>query len=221
MMNMIKLQCPGCGATLEVDDSRQYCFCSYCGTKIRVQNENEYIYRRIDEAEVAHAETDRMIRLRELEMEAREKKADNIKLIGLVASVAILLVIGMIGFAVDNAGMGYCTMFAMLVGAYGFIYYRDKREAYTAKSNIRSGKIKLTDGNSLKGKNVEYVRNMLMAAGFDNIQLVPMNDLTNSLFIKPGRVKTVIINGKEEFDSEEWFPKSAVVTIIYHSLGRR
>lgn len=221
MMNMIKLQCPGCGATLEVDDSRQYCFCSYCGTKIMVQNENEYIYRRIDEAEVAQAETDRMIRLRELEMEDREKKADNIKLIGLVASVAILLVIGMIGFAVDNAGMGCCLLFAMVVALYGYMHFDEKRKAYATKSNIRTGKVKLTDGDSLKGKNVEYVRNMLMAAGFDNIQLVPMNDLTNSLFIKPGRVKTVIINGKDEFDSEEWFPKSAVVTIIYHSLGPR
>ena len=87
-----------------------------------------------------------------------------------------------------------------------------------AKTNARMGKIKLKDGESLKGKNVQYVQQMLQAAGFERIQLIPMNDLTSSLFIKPGRVKSIIIDGKEEFGTEEWFPKTAMVTVVYHSL---
>lgn len=31
---MIILSCPNCGASLEIDESRQFAFCQYCGTKI-------------------------------------------------------------------------------------------------------------------------------------------------------------------------------------------
>lgn len=31
---IISLKCPGCGANMDVDDSRDFCFCSYCGYKI-------------------------------------------------------------------------------------------------------------------------------------------------------------------------------------------
>lgn len=33
-MRYVKLECPGCGAVLEIDQSREYCFCEYCGTKV-------------------------------------------------------------------------------------------------------------------------------------------------------------------------------------------
>lgn len=36
---MIVLQCPRCGANLEVDENRDFAFCSYCGVKIiNIQN---------------------------------------------------------------------------------------------------------------------------------------------------------------------------------------
>lgn len=31
---MVKLFCPGCGSSLELDDSRDFGFCMYCGTKV-------------------------------------------------------------------------------------------------------------------------------------------------------------------------------------------
>lgn len=31
---IVSLKCPGCGANMDVDDSRDFCFCSYCGYKI-------------------------------------------------------------------------------------------------------------------------------------------------------------------------------------------
>lgn len=214
----ITLECPACGAGLEVGADREFCICPYCDTKIKLHNENEHIYRNIDEAGMVQAQTDRMIRLRELELEAQEKKADNIKIIALAVVTALLIIIGIIGFAVDNAGMGFCLMFGMIVPMYGYIHFDEKRKAYIGRSNVRSGKIKLSNGDSLKGKDVQYAQQMLRAAGFERIQLIPMNDLTNSLFIKPGRVKNVIIDGKEEFGTEEWFPKTAMVTVVYHSL---
>ena len=31
---MIVLTCPNCGASMEIEDNRQFAFCTYCGTKI-------------------------------------------------------------------------------------------------------------------------------------------------------------------------------------------
>ena len=36
-----------------------------------VQNNNEYIYRHIDEAGIKKAETDRMVRMKQMEMEEK------------------------------------------------------------------------------------------------------------------------------------------------------
>ena len=33
-MGMVPLKCPGCGANIELDDSREFGFCNYCGTKV-------------------------------------------------------------------------------------------------------------------------------------------------------------------------------------------
>ena len=33
-MRFIKFNCPNCGANIELDESREFGFCQYCGTKI-------------------------------------------------------------------------------------------------------------------------------------------------------------------------------------------
>lgn len=51
-IKFISVKCPECGASLPIEEGRKQVFCSYCGTKVMVTNENEYIYRHIDEADV-------------------------------------------------------------------------------------------------------------------------------------------------------------------------
>lgn len=70
-IKFVSLKWPECRATLDVEESRQQIFCSYCGTQIMVQNNNEYIYRHIDEAGIKKAETDRMVRMKQMEMEEK------------------------------------------------------------------------------------------------------------------------------------------------------
>ncbi|WP_300676272.1 hypothetical protein [uncultured Gemmiger sp.] len=38
-MSLVTMKCPSCGGTLELDDTREFGFCIYCGTKVRVQDE--------------------------------------------------------------------------------------------------------------------------------------------------------------------------------------
>ena len=70
-VQFISVKCPECGATLSVENDRKFAFCSYCGTKVIISNENEHIYRTIDEAGIKQAETDRIVKLRQLDMEEK------------------------------------------------------------------------------------------------------------------------------------------------------
>lgn len=82
-ISFIKLECPTCGASLSVEEGHKQIFCSYCGTKILTNNENEFIIRHIDEADVKRAEYEHVVKLKELELEERRlsenKKALNSK----------------------------------------------------------------------------------------------------------------------------------------------
>ncbi len=73
-MKLISLTCSKCGANLEVDSERNFCFCQYCGTKLMIDNEQINIQSRfIDEARLREAE----VRMKELEYQhERELKEE-------------------------------------------------------------------------------------------------------------------------------------------------
>lgn len=58
-MRMIKLDCPSCGAELEVGDDRQLLFCQYCGHKILLDDESLNIRLAFDNAREAGYEFER------------------------------------------------------------------------------------------------------------------------------------------------------------------
>ena len=74
-IRFISIKCPDCGADLSIEENRTQAFCTYCGTMVLVNNENEYVYRHIDEAGVAQAETDRIVKLKKIEMAEKYRLA--------------------------------------------------------------------------------------------------------------------------------------------------
>ena len=59
-MNLIPLTCPNCGANLKIEEDRDFCFCSYCGSKILLDDNTITIQNRIiDEAKIRRVEQDR------------------------------------------------------------------------------------------------------------------------------------------------------------------
>ena len=81
-ISFIKLECPKCGANLSVEEGHKQFFCSYCGAKILLDNDNEFVIRHIDEADVKRVEYERVVKLRELDIEqqaAEERKQARIK----------------------------------------------------------------------------------------------------------------------------------------------
>ena len=60
-MRLIELKCPNCGAAFQVDADRDFCFCSYCGTKSLIDNGTNRIihvntYHIQDDAKIKEAE---------------------------------------------------------------------------------------------------------------------------------------------------------------------
>lgn len=66
MVKLVHLYCPQCGASLEVEADRKFCFCSYCGAKA-VIDDGTTTTRVVDEAKIREAEAMERIRIKEAE----------------------------------------------------------------------------------------------------------------------------------------------------------
>ena len=230
-VKLISVKCPECGAMLNVEENREHAFCSYCGTKVLIHNENEHIYRHIDEAEVKQAETDRMVRMKQMEyyekkrIDAEKTKALKIKLSLIMATVGILmLAIGyMAGSASGDPDSGFYMLsmigFFPLLGVPFLWIFSMKNDDdddidFGDKAKVPSS---ITD---YEKKNYSAIEAMFVSAGFTNVRCVALNDLTMGVLKKPGMVDSITINGREVTEGGKKYPKDAAVVISYHSLNR-
>lgn len=66
------VKCPSCGAELTVkDDNRDFMFCEFCGTKVRLDDYRE-THRYVNEAEVQRVKAEKELELKRMEMEERK-----------------------------------------------------------------------------------------------------------------------------------------------------
>lgn len=71
------VKCPGCGADLTVkDDNREFMFCEFCGTKVRLDDYQE-TYRFVDEARIQESKDAKELRLKEMEFEERKRAEED------------------------------------------------------------------------------------------------------------------------------------------------
>ena len=122
-IKFISVKCPECGAIFNTEDSRNQVFCSYCGAKILVQNENEHIIRHEDVAQMTYAETDRLVRLKELELIEKRieerKKSKKKKLIVCSALIIAGIIIPIFYCLIVASGHFTFTVFSIaLAGAF-------------------------------------------------------------------------------------------------------
>lgn len=101
-ISIISIKCPDCGANLDVEQGRRLYFCSYCGTKIAVINENEFTFHEIDEAAIEHERQQAAV---EITKEKEETERERIRAnpnssslfdfleIGCVGSIFILMIV--------------------------------------------------------------------------------------------------------------------------------
>lgn len=71
------VKCPGCGADLTVrDDNRDFMFCEFCGTKVRLDDYQE-THRFVDEARIQESKDAKELRIKEMEQERWRAKESN------------------------------------------------------------------------------------------------------------------------------------------------
>lgn len=227
-MKVISVKCPECGASLPIEEGRTQMFYSYCGSNIIITNENEYIYRYIDEAEVKKAETENTIKMRKLKMEEENHEFQKMIRFLIGVTVFVLIFVGIVGIIFDNEAMKSGLAIALLIVfcaimhvIYAIVHTLYQSEKDKERRNRESGKIRPSESaSSFEGQDVSYVENTLRACGFTNIQRIPMNDLVTGLITRPGKVEKVIFGDNSHFSSEDWFDPDIQISITYHSLKK-
>ena len=215
-VQLIAVKCPACGADINVESTREFSFCTYCGTKILMNNENEHIYRNIDEARIKEAETERMVRLRELELEEKENARGRK---GILAAYGIALVFVLVG-ALICIFNGTAGAFGIMIGAYIglFTYIKSDEKKKKKRKYVGTNEVQISESMcDCEDKNFNSISLLFKGAGFLNVTCIPLNDLTMFNQGKNGKVEAVTINGSDEFEEGDIFPKNSNVLITYHS----
>lgn len=221
MKTLLELKCPSCAAQLSVEDDREFIFCQYCGTKILVSDENKYTYRHIDDADIKRAETERMVQLKEMELEEKKQGGRKALIILWAAGTALIFLVGIILICIGDEGRktpGYLLiMLGMNAAMWGGLGLFSGKKKDKRRSNTQRG-IKISSAIAdAEGKNYEAMVSMLKAAGFSNITCVPMKDLNLFTARKNGQIDSIVIDGDENISEGDIYSADAAITITYHS----
>lgn len=186
-MKLKSLKCPECGANLEIEEVRSFCFCQYCGCKIMLDDEkqeytinqniniNKNIHKRYtNDAEIIKANN--------------TEKENKRSWIALIVCFAILIGIAVIPSLVMNINES------------------------TARNE---GKISAGFYRDLLSEDYKTVESHFKAAGFTNIELIDLND-SGIAFWNDGKVETISIGGDTSFDSTDFYDPDIKVVISYH-----
>lgn len=213
-IKLITVKCPACGADLNIEEGRKQLFCSYCGTKVIIDNDNEYIYRHIDEASIKQTEADTMLRIKALELEEKENERSRKGRKVAYTIAALFVIIGILILFFNSVGI-WAIIAGGLIASLTYISNDNKKK----RSRIISENETVITEKMLdyEKKNINSIVALYQAAGFKNVNAVPLCDLNIFTAIKNGQVDDVTINGDNDFDEGEVFPKSASVIITYHS----
>lgn len=65
-------RCPGCGAMVSFGEGQCQARCEYCGSPVTI--DDDQVVRNVDEADLKRAETEQLVRLKELELKEREQE---------------------------------------------------------------------------------------------------------------------------------------------------
>ena len=224
---LISVKCPDCGRTLPVEEDRTQAFCSYCGAKILISNENEYVIRQVDEAGVRKAETERLIRLKELELqEKRETHTHRLRRVLTavwltVSAILLVIIIAKIAGSRDGLTSGILMLFcigAPVIGGGAWLIFKLLPEKENERMIENRGGIRFPKGlTPFTDKKYFAVEATLRSAGFTSISCVNLHDLNMfSALISGDKVSQVSVNGKQITDGGKIYMPDANIVITYH-----
>lgn len=189
-MKIKAIECPYCGASIEMDvQGRESVFCSYCGKQIVLNDENSFtkninINKNINTTKsTSNIET--YVDQAEIVKSNNEKESEK-RLLLVLLGIPIAIISAIIIFFALSSGV--------------------------AQSQ---GKIKAGNCDELIGLNYQTVVAHFEAAGFKHIEVIHLDD-SGLAFWKDEKVATISIGGDTDFESVDWFDPNVVVVISYH-----
>ncbi len=213
--------CPNCNASLTVDDNnREFAFCQYCGAKIMLDDYRS-THRVVDEAKIKQVETERIIRLRELEIEEREIEKVRKGTMLAYGVAAVSCVIGALICIFFPLGGVWGIIIGVYIAMFTYMKGDENRKKRKEAQYARSGMIKLSlTVADCEKKDYRVIEAAFRSCGFINIQTINKGDLTTGILKKPGIVEAVTVNG-EDPKIGEWYNPNSLVVIIYHGFAGR
>jgi hypothetical protein len=124
-----------------------------------------------------------------------------------------------IAFQNDFFG-GFLMLFYLggpVIGGGGYLIFKFLPEKENDRVLLSSGGVKFPKGlEPFKEQNYEAARSTLANAGFTNINCINMHDLTLGLLTKPGKIKSITVNGNEIMSGGNVYMPNVPITITYH-----
>ena len=224
---LISVKCPDCGQTLSIEEDRTQAFCTYCGAKVLISNENEYVFRQVDEADIKKAETERLIKLKELELqERREVHGLNLRrvltVIWLFISIILLaIIITKMAGSEDGFESGFMMLLYIgmpFVGGGAYLIFKWLPEKEDDKVIEKQGGIRFPNGIApFSDKKYFAVESSLRSAGFTSISCVNLHDLNIiSALVNNEKVYKITINGQNITSGGRMYMPDVPVVITYH-----
>lgn len=220
------IQCPNCSAALPVEEGRDQFFCSYCGSKITVTNDNEHIYRNIDEAKIIQAETERMVKMHEMKISDKNSSLRKVLTIIWGCITVVLLVIAIVIMLSEGseympgwvAGFLFlCYACAPIIGGGAYLVFKvlpDRESGSLLKS---CGGIVFPRGlNPFDKQHYSGLESALKSAGFTNIRCVNLHDQMIEWPIRSGKVVEVTVDGKRILTGGRVYMPDVSIVITYH-----
>lgn len=190
-IKMIPVECPNCHAQLNVEEGREYAYCSYCGTKVIIHDTNKYTWVNInkDEAAIERAKAEKDIEIEKIKNEEKTKRLSEITTVLICAIVF--------------AGM---ILLAVVLSAY------DRDSA--ARGEIKNP----YQYRDLVGQSTEVVVQRLKKVGFDNIESqadnLSLTDRIKYSKYNSGDVTSVWADGSL-IGSGSYYPKHVTIIVKY------
>lgn len=222
MVNLISCKCPECKAELSIEEGREMAFCTYCGAKVIIRNDNFVVHKNINEAEIKRAENDYAIRMRQMDREDRERNIKKVIILVWIGIIILLILLSVIGALIDNESLEMCIAYALFIGVFGIVGDVFHFQHHKDEKVYQAGKVKITSSIcNYEGKDYHAIESELKALGFTNIKVIPLNDLTTGIFKKPNQMDSLTIDGDDNLSDEEWYMPDIPIIITYHSFSNR
>lgn len=224
---LISVKCPDCGQTLSIEENRTQAFCSYCGAKVLISNENEYVFRQVDEADIRKAETERLVRLRELDIAEKNSSLHKVLMVIwliitlILLTIAIVLMLSPGSESMPGWAGGFLFLFyacAPIIGGEGYLVFQWLPEKENEKVISSQGGIRFPGELApFSDRKYSLVEDTLRSVGFTNITCVNLHDL-NALtaLVSRDKIEKVTINGKTIASGGKIYMPDVPIVITYH-----